>query len=102
MTTAAGLLREAKKAIEEFGWTQREFGDCSRGFCASGALGFATCGTVDPDPRWAARQALQNAVRRIDGKDGSIPHYNDNPDRTVEEIYTLFDTAIEIAEADAA
>lgn len=100
-TSSADLLRRAKGVLEEYGWIQGDIGHCERGFCAYGALDHASRATDTPfTDFWPARKAVTSAVLDLSaGGSFGIANYNDDAGRTVEDIYAMFDKAIEIVEA---
>lgn len=125
--TVVQVLREAKYAIAIKGWTQGYYARNADGrdvighsegatcFCALGGIQYATkvrgeapgfFSTSDLELR--AKEYLGKALFKRQGPVygawhdnaqgmGFIPTYNDHPDRTVEEILSLFDEAIALA-----
>jgi len=101
--TALELLREAKRLIEEKGWTQGDFARNSRGngvsvvsrtatcFCAFGALQANAVGHAAS--YIAACDILEACL-----PEKSVVSYNDHPTTTKADILALYDRAIERAE----
>ena len=94
MRAPADALRAARALIAKPGtWIQGRFRN-SCGFCSVGALLEA--------PAAGANEWLRRAVNlhTNDRYGGSIIDWNDDPKRTHEEVLTVFDTAINLAEAE--
>src|SRR4051812_3952565 len=88
LNPAADLLERAKKALEQYGWTQHRLGSTESGFCASGALLHADGRDTrrrfsDPGSKEfsTARIAFTQAIGRH-----SIPSWNDRVGRKKEEV----------------
>lgn len=102
MKTAREVLMEARRLIDEKGWTQNTFARdksgepvvpdayCAVCFCSTGAIARAA---QDDDllVRMEARRRLRAVI------DSSIPDWNDNPERTKDQVLAAFDQAIERA-----
>lgn len=102
-------LREAKALIATYGWTTGTYGNCKRGFCTFGALA-KVCDSLEftGSWRWVGKDYLDKAARILvddpyfdDGLGFTlVTYYNDVQAQDVEDIYKLFDKAIELAEAE--
>jgi len=105
--TPADILREAKRLIEEKGWTQGTYARDSRGeacdwngatalcFCAEGAM-FAAAEALRADA--GAECAAGFLIEQVTPAP-SIVAYNDQPGRSREDVIAIFDKAIALAEA---
>ncbi len=110
--TPLDILRGTKAALERNGWTQHDYidgqqhangtpiADCRVDL--NGALRIATTGDpIGHDSRTASE--ARALLLRLIGETGSpymgLASWNDEDDRTVEDVYTLLDTAIKHAEA---
>lgn len=95
----ADILRKARQLIAD-GWCQRDsvaYDARSKTFsyCALGAISAA--GNL----RTARNLAFVYLTSAISPQAVAIPHWNDHPRRTQEEVLAAFDKAIELAEEEA-
>jgi hypothetical protein len=80
------VLLDAADLIEHDGWTQNDWGDPWRGYCALGAVHFVGTGSAEePDCatnlQRAAERHLANQIENLD-----ITDWNDRAGRTKEEV----------------
>ncbi|SIL99928.1 Uncharacterised protein [Mycobacteroides abscessus subsp. abscessus] len=113
--TAADVLRSAlvelRRPLNEDGngWAQHQFGSGDRCKCAIGAIESAVITLTGDDaphaqaPYFEARSILAQTITGADDdpRDWSIISWNDYPNRTFAEVETVFERAIELAEAGA-
>lgn len=113
ITTAAEVLRAALAELRRplnddgNGWAQHQFGSGDRCKCAIGAVESAVIALIGGDarpsetPYLEARSALTRTITGADddSRNWSIISWNDAPDRTFPEVETVFERAIELAEA---
>lgn len=113
--TTVEFLKETRAKLAQ-GWTQREFArkdgeptgasaldsDC---WCVVGALGHVALlhGDYFMPAKFEARSALVEAIGSAEFErwSYSLPHWNDAPERTQEDVLALFDKAIAAEEAKA-
>lgn len=105
MTTVPTLLREARELIAQ-GWTQHAFARDAQGEICAASEAVATCwcirgavrrvcltGESSESPLWGkVLHTLSTTLGR-----GGLAEWNDAPERTKEEVLSLFDRAIEKA-----
>lgn len=88
------LLRDAKANVEK-GWCKKTFEDKQGNVCALGALGYRhdTGGVHYPDP---VRRKAGNKLAKLVGVNyfGDIAGWNDNPNRTYQQVKDVFDRAL--------
>lgn len=86
-------LMEARDYLVEYGWCQRASQEGMR-VCALGALFAVTGGRVmvDVNRRSTACHALQIALYKK--LDQSVSEWNDDPERTLDDVLELYDYAI--------
>ncbi len=83
-------LEKAAKILEQFGWCQGYMQDDRGCFCAAGAIDVASFGSAryfsrNADaPEVLAAEDAHDALRRHLGQE--IPHWNDTPNRTKEQV----------------
>ena len=103
MNSVVEHLKKARSLVEQ-GWTQvlnRVPGRDTTYFCAVGAL---RCADLDDPmdstmrlPNWESWDSIY-AARYMEGVVGDIATWNDDPERTQEEVLLAFDRAIALAE----
>lgn len=102
---AETVWAKAKAEIERRGWHQGWFYDRqnpdmgSACVCLAGAICTVTTGFPYKDSHFAAEEPLRVLGRRI-GSRRSIADWNDDPDRTLDEVYVLLDE-LDAAEREA-
>lgn len=93
--SAAGVLREARDLICEFGWTQRRSGDRICGFCVMGAINEASDRIDWNEGRVGALRTLRQALDLSETT--SLADWNDAACRTIDEVFSALNRAISIA-----
>lgn len=101
--TVADVLDGAAAVIRRNGWHQGAFSAFSSGrklaerpVCAMGAINIVTCGRPDQSgygEEHTLSSAAYSALERHLGIDHSAGAWNDNPDRTVEEVLAALEGA---------
>lgn len=85
-------LEAAKARIIKYGWVKRRFGNEDVGYCAMGAIR-ASC----QDANVISHATTALFIDAINGElveNRGIPSWNDNPNRTLEQVLGKFDKAI--------
>lgn len=77
-------LRQAKARIVKYGWVQGEYGRKDDGYCMAGA-----CQGSDLSPEMSVLRAVV---------DDLLCNWNDAPERTLEDVLSAFDAAIDLVE----
>jgi hypothetical protein len=102
------ILKLARKLLAEKGWTQGEYARDKRQdpvhsdykgavcYCALGALAAAGHKLKAPEHIGWPRAALREAIG-VDNDAGSIPDWNDAPERTKRQVLAKFDKAIKLS-----
>lgn len=92
----AALLHKAKSALEEHGWQQGgDFADEAGRLSLDGALNAAVHGQADrPSEGSAFTEGVVRDVLALRGHDDTVADWNDEPGRSVAEVYALLDEAI--------
>jgi hypothetical protein len=86
----AQVLRDALGLVEKEGWTKGTLRDAQGQRCMTGAVYDGVSWAFDGlDLEWEALDAL---IRVIGDK--SVSHWNDAPERTLDEVLAAFKTAI--------
>jgi hypothetical protein len=112
MTETTKTLIAARKILAENGWAQKAFAKDANGvgvlpeattavaFCALGALDRAC--HEESFPYIAPRHVLNRATHAItgDGHWSNISYYNDEKERTKEDVLALYDNAIELSKGE--
>jgi hypothetical protein len=108
------ILKIAKDKLINKGWTQGAYARSglmsvaydskhADSFCPLGAIysviDYALLGTSYLQDRYATTDAI-SYLHRATGYDGTIPNWNDQTERTKEQVIAAFDKAIELAESD--
>lgn len=100
------LLRKAADEIRRRGWYQGGYGsDISEegfGSCKVCSLGAVNAASYNGDP-WNGMLFKDTARERAillleESAGGTLPHWNDAPGRTVEEVLDVFEKAAQAAE----
>lgn len=89
MKTVLKVFERAVAAIEKYGWVQGMLGTEEVGFCAIGAMDYATPSALIWSINSDAVVKLQTMLGR------SVAEWNDAPGRTKEEVLVVFRKAIE-------
>lgn len=101
------VLEKTRSLLEERGWVQGRYGNFATGYCLLGALGAAhnhVCPT-GTDRRGeislAAHSAVSAAIKRTYKHPRYVdtPVWNDARGRTMEQVMSMLDSAIEIAKS---
>jgi hypothetical protein len=89
------ILTKASELINQYGWVQGTSGNKGIGFCAFGAIAEAST-ELYPNTKWEELDTIEgNAIKTVSRfADGSIIGYNDEPNRTKEEVLLAFQKAI--------
>lgn len=91
-------LRQAKARIVKYGWVQGRTGDENTGFCVMGAIwNGAPYGHFQGELRRAQEEALEAAAGWVN-TDNALGNWNDAPERTLEDVLSAFDAAIDLVE----
>lgn len=104
MKGATKILIAAKDKLENVGWvqgqSQRYDWDTNKviGYCALGAINVATDQLLYSRKGKAINQAVDCLQKAIGGAKYSVVAYNDNIDRTKQEVLEAFDKAIQCAQ----
>lgn len=97
MTNNKKILTRAKELLETQGWIQGKFGSSDEGFCASGAI---TAAAHEIDAGMTSAMGVLAEAAGAPCKAGlkfcgcQIITWNDQDDRTEEEVLAAFDKAI--------
>ncbi len=105
MQSTADDLTFARRVIADRGWKQHEYGTADGSVCMLGALNEAITGAPGPtyrcdgsgwDRRQRAADLLAEVIRECDGlcSTPSVASWNDKSVRTVDEVLTVYDSAI--------
>lgn len=89
--TVTEVLKAAKWMLENVGWCQGQYSKYNKqgkltAFCAAGAISHVV---TDYELRLKAQDQLSAAI-----KEAYIPHWNDDPKRTLPQVLKAFDKAI--------
>jgi hypothetical protein len=89
------VLSKAMELINIYGWIQGTSGNKNTGFCAFGAISEA-CKELKPNANWLEVDETElNALRCLSNfADGSPISYNDELNRTKDEVLLAFQKAI--------
>lgn len=92
-TQGTAALRRVKANLAKYGWRQRAYGTRRRPQCLLGATGTVT---RTPAVHNEIRDRLKTAIKSCGfGSGKRIPTFNDNPGRTLDQINSVLDRAIE-------
>jgi len=94
------ILTKATELIQTYGWIQHSAGSKSKGYCSFGALHDAILSFyLYWDERDKAETStldlLNNQVKNVSSDHTNIVGYNDELNRTKEEVLTIFRRAID-------
>lgn len=104
MSKVTDTLRAAVELLEIYGWCQGSLGNTSIGFCAVGAINAASRGLAHSplDKQQRHGKACERLFSAINGHTHryGVASWNDDPDRTKDEVLEAFRRAIEVEEAE--
>ena len=91
------ILIRAKELLVKRGWCQGEYEDSQGRICLSKSVNLVESKLKD---RRSVRILIKDLIVKPNGPFISIPTWNDVPERTKEEVFSLLDRAIEKAQED--
>lgn len=108
MSRTAEDLKAAVRLLEKYGWIQGRLGGAKTGFCSIGAINAATSRNyfAADDKRfdpvqfvYRHRAACRALIEAAEIPFGQVADWNDDPERTKDEVLEAFRRAIEAEEA---